>query len=443
MSSSFAIQYKWLRKGRTKEPERASQADISILVNDVNLTHNTDLLHVISHDFARLSALHLSMWFADNWWRLLWEPDSGSRTPEWQMRHNIGAAGGGYVWPNLSFISDWNTISVHGTPTVPRAAEPIYYTRDYHYFVSASSFEQGIDDFVNATIDKLAVANPSYTDIGSLWNEVVEERNDHEVSQWRKLEACLGYDPDEAPEGLLEGLRREYSRYGTNAIHELAAGSGNQTVNHLRDVVEDVETHGSTVQSPQYQEIRKGFAERSLDPNALPWQRAVQAAKTARQVWGLGDGPIQSNTLGDIFGISLDEPSGGGHYDMHRAPFSVGIRSDKSEEGFRVSLHQRHLYGRRFTLTRLVGDYIAAQQDEPLMPATHVTTSRQKFQRAFAQEFLCPWDELAYFFSGKSLDSENFDEAAEYFQVSSWVVTRTLVNHGWLDRDRILGDFGV
>lgn len=440
MSSSFSIHYKWLRKGRTKEPERAAQADISILANETCLTHNVELLHAVPHDYARLSAFHLSRWFAENWWRLFWEPGGSQPTPEWQMRHNIGAVGGGYVWPNLSFTSDWNTISIRSTPTAPRAAEPIYYTKDYRYFISASDFEQGIADFVNATIDRLSMATPSYKDLAILWNEVVEERHDPEAAQWRKLEACLGYDPDEAPEGLLESLQGEYSKYGAPTVHELAAGSGSQALNHLRDLVADIEMHGSLVRVPQYKDVQERLAGQPTDPNVLPWQRAVQAAKAARQVWGLNSGPIRNDMLAEILGLELTESYMGKQDDTQRLPLSAGMRNDDVEDGFRISLHQRHPHGRRFMVARLVGDYVGTQQGETLMPATNTYTSRQKFQRAFAQEFLCPWDELSTFLHGESLEDDDINDAAGYFEVSPLLVTTTLVNKGWLDQGHILGD---
>ena len=46
---------------------------------------------------------------------------------------------------------------------------------------------------------------------------------------------------------------------------------------------------------------------------------------------------------------------------------------------------------RRFALLRLVGDHLTAPRDDKLLPAArYAKTQRQKFQRAFAQEFLVP-----------------------------------------------------
>ena len=85
MNDTFLIQHDWLHTEQISQAERATQAEISILVNGTCVTVNEDRLEGTTRQSARLSALHLSEWFATNWWRLLWEPDDGRSTPEWQM----------------------------------------------------------------------------------------------------------------------------------------------------------------------------------------------------------------------------------------------------------------------------------------------------------------------------------------------------------------------
>jgi hypothetical protein len=48
-------------------------------------------------------------------------------------------------------------------------------------------------------------------------------------------------------------------------------------------------------------------------------------------------------------------------------------------------------------LARLVAEHLRAGLEERLLPATDAKTARQKFQRAFAQEFLCPFEELTQY----------------------------------------------
>ena len=73
--------------------------------------------------------------------------------------------------------------------------------------------------------------------------------------------------------------------------------------------------------------------------------------------------------------------------------------------------------------------------DERLLPATMAKTSRQKFQRAFAQEFLCPVEALIQTIGTSHPEDEEIEAAAKHFHVSPLLVRTTLVNHQILTRD--------
>ena len=331
-------------------------------------------------------------------------------------------------------------VLVRSLPTVPSVAEPIHYSRDYNHFISATSFEQGIDDFINSTIARLSTTATMYKELAELWDEVVKERGNPEFAEWRKLEACLGYDPDEAPTDLLESLQKEYAHYGTSVIQELAAASKSKALDHLHTVAEGVQSQGTTVMVPQCEDIRKRISAQTDQLGTPPWQRGTLAAKVARQIWNLGRGPIQNSKLSDIFGFHSSETRLDEWDNTPQVPLSAGLRDDNVVDGFRVLLNQRHVNGRRFTLARLIADHLEAQQNESLLPATRARTSRQKFQRAFAQEFLCPFEELEGFLSGTFPYDDDINDAAAYFEVSPLTIKTTLVNKGYLEREQVLGD---
>jgi len=73
----------------------------------------------------------------------------------------------------------------------------------------------------------------------------------------------------------------------------------------------------------------------------------------------------------------------------------AGFRGDKDVNGgIKVDLNKPWATGRRFALARLVGDHLYAHAADRVLPATDAGTARQKFQRAFAQALLCPFDTL-------------------------------------------------
>jgi Zn-dependent peptidase ImmA (M78 family) len=68
---------------------------------------------------------------------------------------------------------------------------------------------------------------------------------------------------------------------------------------------------------------------------------------------------------------------------------------------------------------------------------TGAYTAFQKFERAFAQEFLCPWEDLDMFINEHGTDEDAITEAAETFVVSERLVVATLVNKGKASRNRL------
>ena len=113
---------------------------------------------------------------------------------------------------------------------------------------------------------------------------------------------------------------------------------------------------------------------------------------------------------------------------------------DQTPQTGRVVLRPKWETGRRFELARLLGDRLAGNADGRLFPATLAYTYRQKLQRAFAAELLCPFEALEDMLRG-DYSAESIEDAAEYFIVSERAVRTLLVNHGRLDRDELAGDF--
>lgn len=60
---------------------------------------------------------------------------------------------------------------------------------------------------------------------------------------------------------------------------------------------------------------------------------------------------------------------------------------------------------------------------------------RQKFQRAFAQEVLCPWAALEAFVGPDEPDDDMIGAAAWHFHVSQRLIETTLVNKGRMPPD--------
>ena len=99
-----------------------------------------------------------------------------------------------------------------------------------------------------------------------------------------------------------------------------------------------------------------------------------------------------------------------------------------------ITLRSKWQEGRRFELCRALGDTLWASADI-LGPLAKTSTVRQKFQRAFAQSLLCPFEELQ-----EVLDTDCPDDdiaaAARHFHVAERVVQTVLVNKQVVERGR-------
>ena len=436
LSSALRIDYEWLPCEYGSDEERATLAELALFVDGHCATELDDGLARTVRKSARLSALHLAEWFAVNWWRLLWEPKADGLS--WRMSHKIGGAGGGYIWPDLSFSSDWESVLVSSCRTEQSEAQPIRYLNDFSVNIPIRDFERCIDRFMSGTIARLSDTVSAETELSVLWHDVINERRDHELSRWRKLEACMGYDPDGAPQELVHSLRQAVMSYGEGAVQEMAATCKNETLSQIETLAAEARCGDLKVRVSSYETLRRRIEEESKF-SYLPWERARRAAGIARNVWNV-EGPVPTSMLADLFEFRESELS-----DMLTTgarSLSAGFRDDDDPGRMRIAWNIRSLAGRRFTLARLVADHLASRVEERLLPATNVSTSKQQFQRAFAQEFLCPYDTLLDVIGTGAPAVDDIECAAEHFGISTWVIVCALVNNGVLAREA-LTDWGV
>ena len=430
MTTPLEIKCNWMQNPTENHPERNTQAEISISLKGTCVTTFLDRSTKKIGDSPKLSAYHLAQWLAANWWRLRWEPQRQNDT-DWDMSHNMAAAGGGYLWPSLVFSSDGETIVAQSRATPEENHEPIAYLKGHICSVDCASFEQEVESFVKSTIRRMSRTTAVEMNLKELWSEVERERQDPEISEIRKLEAYLGYDPDEAPEALVANLMNARERYGAGAVHEMAAASRDLAAQRLEELNVDLQSSHNVVRMVDCRAITARLQTPSSQFSP-PWRRAADAARVAREVWNLPSGPIKTDTICDLFEVSvnsLTETNRNQHSQLRE--FSAGFKEDETQERFRIVLHQPRETGRRFTLARLIGDYLTAP-GERLLPATSAGTSRQKFQRAFAQEFLCPFNDLMGFLDTNTPGEDDIEEASAYFNVSTLTISRTLEHKGIL-----------
>lgn len=426
--SCFSIDFQWLPREYGGDIARATLAEVTITADGWTVTELDDLVAKTVRRGVRVSAYALAKWFASNWWRLRWEPERN--TLHWKMSHKIGAAGEGYLWPDLAFISDGGMVLVHAKSSTQALGAPLRYLNNVDVVISAEEFERGIDAYIDAVISRLSGAGVYEDELMTVWREILEERRNPESTAWRKIEALLGFDPDDAPDQLIADIRKAGREYGAGAVEEMAAASGENALDDINVLWDGPRREALALSVPDINTLRRKIHE-EMQPFPFPWQKAAEAARMVRDAWSLDAGPVSTAKLSEIFGISqnmIERPS------SVKGPMNAGFRNGRMD-CVSVFLKSPISVSRRFALLRLVGDHLTATLEDRLLPAApRVDTQRQKFQRAFAQEFLCPYSELVSYLDSEEPSNEAIEDAANHFAVSPLMVSTILVNKGDLER---------
>jgi hypothetical protein len=427
MSSGMIIELDWLPPFQgTAEVQRTS-ATLEIRFGSENATRFEDGWSQSVQHGARVSAYPLALWLASSWWRLRWEPlpsrirlvsEGIAADANWRMSHELAAAGYGFIWPPLTFASDDEAIMVSCRRSAALGGEPVRYLSEFEVFVPASDFEGATDKFMDLVLRRLDTIGR--TDLHVLWGEVLAERADPTQSAARRLEARLGYEPDDAPATLVRRLLDLGSEAGAEAADEIApVCSGSHPSEMLNEVLDLASGPGvrARVAVPV-----DGLVQNGKTP---PWQRGRRLANSVREWLALGTQALDDRTLAALLQIGSDH-LGGSAKSLPSAPLGLAVRTQDRGE-LKLLFRKRNRPARRFEAARFIADYLCAPKD-CWLPITDTATARQKVQRAFAAEFLCPIESLRAYLGNEFLP-EAFEDAAEHFGISEMAVKSHLANH--------------
>jgi hypothetical protein len=377
-------------------------------------------------DAVHLDAMPLGLWLAGSWWRLRWEGRlvDGTRPATWRMSHEIAAAGGGFLWPNVIFSSDGETIHTECQPSDSHSREVIRYISSFEASISAHGFEAGVDAFINLILERVSGGK---TDLKDLWAEVVDERANPDVALFRRLEAMIGFDPDEAPPALMEMLAQLTHESGQEAASEIAAICGGSDPDAKLKRIMDLGREDGVV----------GHLENSFYPALVidsqdgAAERGRHLAQSLRRAAGIqAEAVISDPTLGDFLGLKESQLTN--RESKVRKPLAMMISGKDKSEKF-VFRDFRYITSRRFEAARLLCDGLMRPGDE-WHPSTDADTARQKVQRSFAAEFLAPVSGLRRYLN-EDFSMDAIEGAAEYYDVSPFTVGSQLVNNGEINRN--------
>jgi len=437
-------------------------------------------------DYLCAPPAQLAFWLVDNWWRLRWEcTPTGGMTAAWRLAHELASIGGGYIWPRLSIWGEDGRIGLVSRSDPPGVVGPVRYLTDALMFVPAGDFETEVDGFLSNALDLYMTDSTDRTAFRQQVRGLRLERDDPEVASWRRMEARLGFDSDDAPDAIIEALAQLAEKYGDDAIEEAGiAAPGAQAAEILLAEIDvarlsrvecsftaALETTGAPkIGSPSgrgppgigvpiggtlakltgrpgprartisadkildYELEITGFgAARSVEADVhpvvagdLPWIAALRPAEALRSALGVGRGPLRNQTLADLLQVRVDVLQSTAAHAGHDLPYGLRLGL-ASEQRDRIALRSRWSHDRRFEMARALGDAIWAPNAR-LGPIATSHSARQKFQRGFAQNLLCPYDDLVAYVGTDALSEGDLSAAARHFHVSERVVRMALAN---------------
>jgi hypothetical protein len=348
----------------------------------------------------------------------------------------MSTVGGGYIWPNITIVSDGERIVFDSQGTSSRPEEQLRYISRYAAIVSAAEFEAAIDMFIEQVRGQLREERVHNTNLEAIWGELQDERKSPGISERRKFEALLGSDPDGIDDSVIERLIADSKELGQSGMEELAADRNADGSPATSDEVKQLANSAGFDCDPQDAVRLENGSYRSLPRHEAAWKRGVAAARALREQERLGGEPISNSRLCRLLGVA----SVATQANVRRGALSFAL--DESPTKGKVVLRSRYETGRRFNLARLLGDRVAVTTGGRLIPATRAYTYRQKLQRSFAGEFLCPFEALADMLLG-DFSAEAIEDAAAHFSVSERTVRTLLANHGLIDREELAQDFDL
>lgn len=411
--------------------ERATFGHLQIRADGQTLTEGFDRFINSSRKGPLVSAYHLAEWLIWNWWRLKHEPRPRTNPHRaWCFAHMLTSIGEGYVWPNITIWSDGYRSVVESKQTAT-AEEPAFrYFGAPTVLCSWEDVETAIDHFTGAILARLESEQVGETNLHRLWRDLERERSEQDLERYRRLEAQLGFDPDEAPETEMNARLDDAATLGEEAVGELAYQAALQSSGRTQ-MLSAAQIFDMTRNDGFEFVCADAMSETADWQSIAPWGTCaasdigVAAAHAVRRM--LPPGKISDEKLARIAGTSQYVLN----YQPTRGPLSFALLDD-NDRGHIVLSGTRDV-NRRFELARLIGDRMMRSTGR-LYPTTSARSYRQKAQRAFAAEFLAPIEEVIEIANGDFSDDRQ-DDIARNFGVSNMVIDRLLKNNRIIERN--------
>ena len=427
----LSIDFDWVDSEGIRGPElSATWASLRIAVGDAVITRILDERAKTVRGFVYVPLYPLAEWLATNWWFLSNEfqnPDRQS-DPEFRRRHSLGANREGYAFPNLAVVSSGNRTSLTWKSYSPQWTR-IEFLDQGQASVDGLHFRQVCTELIDGVIRRLASRGIEDTLLQEEWAAIqATEEEDAELG-FCEVAAGLGWDPydlDDSQNDEILLLANELGEFLDEAVQAVNSSCLREQASAIASAIDNARQ--GALPPLRLNALSGDPAWGSMD--APPWSVGYDWARRLRRKLGL-DGQALATMGALAAAIGEDENI------MHeatrpvdfltKAPLVDGLVTINYDQSASFAFRQSNDQGRRFGFCRAVGEILMSHQSGALLTKSH--SERQQRNRAFAAEFLAPSLSLREKVTQPVVHSEDVDELAAEFGVSSFVVKHQIENH--------------
>ena len=393
--------------------ERATVADLRLFLSEQNVTMH--LRGEQAFDHITVSLYPIAEGLAHDWWTIFGDRDRQISLVKYRS---------GFALPDVRFQFDGSEFEIS-------AIQRTYRNPDVRFWGAASEAltradaEHILDDFISSILGRLTGRVPN-TGAALRWARVQASRQDAEEAAFCECAGALGRDPYEVDISISDLIDDAARIFTSEPLNEFLAGAKNFSASNLLQWIRRAESRStgkstihniSAIVDPVSLEAPARASER-------PWALGYRRARAVRHHMGISQS-CRFTTLS-----ALARQFGASH-NFETADKIDGIRALRSDHNGNVSIHLRD-HGSsphaeeaaRFSFARAVGDVACFPEPTRAVVNELHFAMRQAAGRAFAAEFLAPFEEI------KSMLADKNDTItiAEEFGVSTVLIDRQIEN---------------
>lgn len=424
----------WAEGEGVKAPElRATWAALEIWIGADCLTLVQDSATESSRRAIYCPLYPLAEWIAFNWWFLnahsrgpvpftRFEPSlalNGSAAA-WREKHNIRAAGDGFLWPNLTLVPEGELMSAEWrSDRAPEEGQSIRYMAHGRALLSAEETELSLANLVETVTARLNEAGIRETPLHSEWAAI--SATDSEERAYCLAASRLGVDPFDTDEETSEAIVNAGEALEEPILDELLDAVDPM---HLNAGVSWVE-HGTgrihRIRGPRTRWLEKLRGKDLAGPShyEMPWDTGWRQADFVRSRFRLkSTDALDMRTMFNVRRLQAPDESllGLGAVTAGGSPAMVAGGQFPSR-------------ALRFLAARAVWHFVA-EPDRDRFLLTTSYSGVERVARAFAAELLAPAVGIREVLGDRAghPSEADIERVARHFQVSTVLVHRQIEN---------------